>query len=163
MSVNLSVWQFEQKNLFSIIKNVLNKVGLPPEYLHLELTENLIVKNTVITLKTMKQLNELGIKIAIDDFGTGYSSLGYLNKLPISMLKIDKSFVQGMLKDEAAITNTIITLAKNLNLEVIAEGVETLDHAEYLSQQECYLKCKDIFSASLYWQMPLQKNTFTTQ
>ena len=139
MSVNLSVRQFEQNNLFSIVKDVLDKVELSPEYLHLELTENLIVKNTELTLKTMKQLNGLGIKLAIDDFGTGYSSLGYLKNLPISTIKIDKTFVQEMIEDEGAITNTIITLAKNLNLEVIAEGVETREQAEFFCAQDCYL------------------------
>ncbi|WP_232733148.1 EAL domain-containing protein, partial [Lysinibacillus xylanilyticus] len=101
------------------------------EYLQLELTENLIVKNTQLTLKTMIQLKGLGVNLAIDDFGTGYSSLGYLKNLPISTLKIDKSFVQEMLMDDAAaITNTIITLAQNLKLEVIAEGVETQEQAD---------------------------------
>lgn len=146
MSVNLSVRQFEQNNLFSIVKNVLEKVELSPEYLHLELTENLIVKNTKLVLKTMKQLNGLGINIAIDDFGTGYSSLGYLKNLPISTLKIDKTFVQEMTKDEAAITNTIITLAHNLNLEVIAEGVETNEQAEFLAAQDCYIMQGYFFS-----------------
>ncbi|NRD77291.1 EAL domain-containing protein [Bacillus sp. BRMEA1] len=137
MSVNLSVRQFEQNNLFSMVKTVLNKTGLSPEYLHLELTENLIVKNTALTLKTMEELKGLGIKIAIDDFGTGYSSLGYLKNMPISTLKIDKSFVRDMRKDEAAITNTIIMLAQNLHLDVIAEGVETKEQAEFLSSRQC--------------------------
>ena len=98
VSVNLSVRQFEQNNLFSMVKSILNKVDLPPEFLHLELTENQIIKNTEITLKTMEQLKDLGIKIAIDDFGTGYSSLGYLKNFPYQYLKIDKSFVQDMSK-----------------------------------------------------------------
>jgi diguanylate cyclase (GGDEF)-like protein/PAS domain S-box-containing protein len=139
VSVNLSVRQFEQKDLFTVVKNVLKKAGLSPEYLHLELTENLIVKNTALTLKTMKKLKGLGINIAIDDFGTGYSSLGYLKNMPINTLKIDKSFVQDMTVDDAAITNTIITLAQNLNLDVIAEGVETIEQAEFLSARNCYL------------------------
>ena len=141
MSVNLSARQFEQNNLFAMVKNVLNEVELSPEYLHLELTENLIIKNTDLTLKTMKELKGLGIKIAIDDFGTGYSSLGYLKNLPIDTLKIDKSFVQDMTNDDdnAAITSTIITLAQNLNLNVIAEGVETKQQAEFLSARDCYL------------------------
>jgi diguanylate cyclase (GGDEF)-like protein/PAS domain S-box-containing protein len=146
MSVNLSVRQFEQKNLFSMVKNVLKKAELSPEYLHLELTENLIVKNTELTLKTMKKLKGLGINIAIDDFGTGYSSLGYLKNLPIKTLKIDKSFVQDMPKDDAAITNTIITLAQNLNLSVIAEGVETKEQAAFLSARNCYLMQGYFFS-----------------
>jgi diguanylate cyclase (GGDEF)-like protein/PAS domain S-box-containing protein len=146
MSVNLSVRQFEQKNLFSTVKNVLKKVGLSPEYLQLELTENLIVKNTELTLKTMKKLKGLGINIAIDDFGTGYSSLGYLKDLPIDTLKIDKTFIKDMTVDDAAITNTIITLAQNLNLHVIAEGVETKEQAEFLSDRNCHLMQGFFFS-----------------
>lgn len=149
MSVNLSVRQFEQKNLYSIVKNILEKIELSPEYLHLELTENLIVKNIELTLETMQQLKRLGINIEIDDFGTGYSSLGYIKNLPISTLKVDKSFVQDMIKDKAAITNTIITLAQNLNLDVIAEGVETKEQAEFLSSQNCYLMQGYFFSKPL--------------
>ncbi|MBP3965329.1 EAL domain-containing protein [Paenibacillus lignilyticus] len=141
MSVNLSVRQFEQNNLFSMVNNVLREVGLSPEHLELELTENLIIKNRELTLKTMKELKGLGIKIAIDDFGTGYSSLGYLKSLPIDTLKIDKSFMQDITNDDdnAAITNIIITLAQNLNLSVIAEGVETEQHAQFLFARDCYL------------------------
>jgi EAL domain-containing protein (putative c-di-GMP-specific phosphodiesterase class I) len=141
MSVNLSARQFEQNNLFAMVTNVLTEVGLSPEYLQLELTENLIIKNRDLTLKTMKELKGLGIKIAIDDFGTGYSSLGYLTSLPIDTLKIDKSFLQDVTNDNdnAAITNTIITLAQNLNLSVIAEGVETKQHVEFLLARDCYL------------------------
>lgn len=141
MSVNLSVRQFEQNNLFAIVRNALEEAGLSPELLQLELTENLIIKNTEATLKTMRELKGLGIKIAIDDFGTGYSSLGYLKRLPIDTLKIDKSFMQDIPKDDdnAAITDTIITLAHNLHLNVIAEGVETDQHLEFLSARGCYL------------------------
>lgn len=141
VAVNLSARQFEQNNLFAMVTNVLDEVGLSPEYLHLELTENLIIKNKDLTLKTMKELKGLGIKIAVDDFGTGYSSLGYLTSLPIDTLKIDKSFLQDVTNDDdnAAITNTIITLAQNLNLSVIAEGVETKQHVEFLSARDCYL------------------------
>lgn len=141
MSVNLSVRQFEQNNLFAMIRSALETAALSPEYLHLELTENLIIKNTEATLKTMKQLKNLGIHIAIDDFGTGYSSLGYLRNMPIDTLKIDKSFLQDITTDDdnAAIANIIITLARNLNLSVIAEGVETKQHAEFLSSRNCYL------------------------
>jgi EAL domain-containing protein (putative c-di-GMP-specific phosphodiesterase class I) len=89
----------------------------------------------------MKQLKSLGVKIAIDDFGTGYSSLGYLKEFPIDALKIDKSFIQDIVKndDNAAITNTIITLAQNLNLNVIAEGVETKEQLEFLLSKNCYI------------------------
>ncbi|MFD1953220.1 EAL domain-containing protein [Paenibacillus thailandensis] len=141
ISVNLSVRQFEQNNLFATVKHVLDEVGLSPECLHLELTENLIIKNTELTLMTMKQLKGLGVKIAIDDFGTGYSSLGYLKNLPIDTLKIDKSFLQDISPDgdNAAITNSIIMLAQNLNLKVIAEGVETSHQADFLATRNCHL------------------------
>ncbi|WP_179392584.1 EAL domain-containing protein [Sporosarcina sp. JAI121] len=141
VAVNLSVRQFEQNDLFSIVQSILDKTGLSSEYLYLELTENQIIKNTEMTLQTMEQLKAIGIKIAIDDFGTGYSSLGYLKNFPINTLKIDKSFIQDLRKgdDNAAITNTIITLAQNLNLNVIAEGVETSEQAEFLSSRNCYL------------------------
>ncbi|MEK4566862.1 EAL domain-containing protein [Alkalihalobacillus sp. FSL R5-0424] len=137
MAVNLSVQQFEHDELVETVQTVLEETGISSEYLHLELTENVIVKNTESIVQTMKQLNELGIKLEIDDFGTGYSSLGYLKNLPISTLKIDRSFVQDMLKDNAAITKTIITLAHNLNLDVIAEGVETKEQADFLLSLHC--------------------------
>lgn len=151
VSVNLSVRQFEESNLFSTIKNILDEVGLPPQNLHLELTENQIIKNTEITLKTMGQLQALGVHIAIDDFGTGYSSLGYLRNFPISTLKIDKSFIQDITNDEdnAAITNTIISLAQNLKLDVIAEGVETKEQADFLAYKNCYLMQGYYFSKPL--------------
>ncbi|WP_286230753.1 bifunctional diguanylate cyclase/phosphodiesterase [Neobacillus mesonae] len=139
MSVNLSARQFEQNNLFSKVNRILKETELSPGFLHLELTENLIVKNTPLVLKTLRKLKGIGINIAIDDFGTGYSSLGYLKNMPISTLKIDKSFIRHMSKNDAAITNTIITLAQNLNLNVIAEGVETMEQAEFLAARQCYL------------------------
>lgn len=141
ISVNLSSRQFEENNLVSMIKSILEELDLAPEFLHIELTENQIIKNTNITIKKMKQLKLLGINIAIDDFGTGYSSLGYLKNFPIDALKIDKSFIQDIVKDDdnAAITNTIITLAQNLNLNVIAEGVETKEQLEFLLSKNCYI------------------------
>jgi diguanylate cyclase (GGDEF)-like protein/PAS domain S-box-containing protein len=141
LSVNLSGRQFEENNLVSMIKSTLAEIDLAPEFLHIELTENQIIKNTDITIKKMKQLKRLGVNIAIDDFGTGYSSLGYLKNFPIDALKIDKSFIQDIVKDDdnAAITNTIITLAQNLNLDVIAEGVETKEQLEFLWSKKCYI------------------------
>lgn len=141
ISVNLSSRQFEENNLVSMIKSILEELDLAPEFLHIELTENQIIKNTDITIKKMKQLKLLGVNIAIDDFGTGYSSLGYLKNFPIDALKIDKSFIQDIVRDDdnAAITNTIITLAQNLNLNVIAEGVETKEQLEFLWSKNCYI------------------------
>ncbi len=157
MAVNLSARQFEQNHLFSMVKSVLEKVQLNPNYLHLELTENLIIKNTSVTLETMKKLKNIGINIAIDDFGTGYSSLGYLKSLPINTLKIDKSFIKDMTKDDAAITNTIITLAQNLDLSVVAEGVETKEQAEFLSDRKCYLMQGFYFSRPMKVEEIVQK------
>jgi len=156
VAVNLSVRQFEQNDLFSVVQTILDKVGLSPEYLHLELTENQIIKNTMLTLQTMERLKAIGIQIAIDDFGTGYSSLGYLKDFPINTLKIDRSFVQnlGEKDDNAAITNTIIAMAQNLNLNVIAEGVETKEQAEFLASRSCYLM------QGYYFDRPIQANEF---
>ncbi|OOE14561.1 EAL domain-containing protein [Fictibacillus arsenicus] len=139
LSVNMAAQQFNQKKLIPMIHEILQESGLSPEFLVLELTENAIIQDTEATLCNMKQLKEMGIKIAIDDFGTGYSSLGYLKNYPIDILKIDQTFVQDIVQDKnnAAITNTIISLAKNLNLNVIAEGVETKEQIDFLLSSEC--------------------------
>ncbi|MCT8140021.1 EAL domain-containing protein [Anaerobacillus sp. CMMVII] len=148
VSVNLSARQFEKQNLVEIVKEILAETNLHPKFLELELTENMIIKNTKSTLETMEKLRELGIKMSIDDFGTGYSSLGYLKNFPINTLKIDRSFVHDVAADtaNAAITNTIITLAGNLSLNVIAEGVETEDQKNFLSSKGCFLMQGFMFS-----------------
>ena len=141
VSVNLSGRQFAEDNLVSMIGEILAEYRLAPEFLHIELTENQIIKNSKVTIKKMKELKQLGVNIAIDDFGTGYSSLGYLKNFPIDFLKIDRSFIQDIVQDDdnAAITNTIITLAQNLNLQVIAEGVETVEQLEFLKSKNCFI------------------------
>lgn len=156
VSVNLSARQFEQNNLFQTVKDILDEEGVSPELLCLEITENQIIKNTELTIQTMKELQAIGIKMSIDDFGTGYSSLGYLKNLPINALKIDKSFIQELEcnDDNSAIANTIITLAKNLGLDVVAEGVETLEQAEFLASRECYIM------QGYYFNVPLKANEF---
>src|SRR5690606_24531492 len=132
---------FEEDGLVSMVEGILKDLDLAPEFLHIELTENQIIKNTEVTIEKMKQLKELGIKISIDDFGTGYSSLGYLKNFPIETLKIDRSFIQDIIEDDdnAAITNTIINLSQNLNLKVIAEGVETIEQLNFLMSKQCYI------------------------
>ncbi|PGT82346.1 EAL domain-containing protein [Bacillus sp. AFS040349] len=141
ISVNVSAQQFNKKDFVTMVKNILAETQLDPSYLELELTENLIIQNTEETLSKMSELKKLGIKISIDDFGTGYSSLGYLRNFPINTLKIDRSFINDVCHDSknAAITNTIITLAHNLNLHVIAEGVETKDQIDFLLSSDCHL------------------------
>ncbi|WNB92546.1 EAL domain-containing protein [Bacillus sp. NEB1478] len=139
LSVNMAAQQFTQKKLIPMIHDILQETELSPEFLVLELTENAIIQDTKMTLCIMQKLKELGIRIAIDDFGTGYSSLGYLKNFPIDTLKIDQTFVRDIVQDKnnAAITNTIISLAKNLNLNVIAEGVETKEQIDFLLSSEC--------------------------
>lgn len=141
VSVNLSGRQFDEDGLVSMVEGILKDLELAPEFLHIELTENQIIKNTEVTIEKMKQLKELGIKISIDDFGTGYSSLGYLKNFPIETLKIDRSFIKDIVEDDdnAAITNTIINLSQNLNLNVIAEGVETREQRDFLMSKQCYI------------------------
>lgn len=140
VSVNLSGRQFEEDDLVSMIECILAQTGASPECLHIELTENQIFRNTHMTLDKMRELKMLGVKIALDDFGTGYSSLGYLKNFPIDTLKIDRSFMVDILsnKNNAAITSTIITLAQNLDLNVIAEGVETKEQLEFLAERNCF-------------------------
>lgn len=157
MSVNLASRQFEEDNLVAMVKTILEELDLAPEFLHIELTENQIIKNTDITIEKMKQLKGLGVKIAIDDFGTGYSSLGYLKNFPIDALKIDKSFIQDIVKDDdnAAITNTIINLAQNLNLNLVAEGVETKEQLDFLVSKDCYIM------QGFYFSKPLKADELT--
>lgn len=138
MAVNLSAKQFRQSDLTDTVANVLKKTGMPAEYLELEITEGTAMKGDD-TLEVLKELQELGIKFSIDDFGTGYSSLSYLKKFPINTLKIDKSFILDLKEDsdDASIVSTIILMAHHLNLSVIAEGVETKEHVEFLKNEGC--------------------------
>jgi diguanylate cyclase (GGDEF)-like protein len=139
MSVNLSARQFEQPNLVEVVKQVLNETELQPSYLELEVTESFLMGDIQHSVNTLKQLRELGICLALDDFGTGYSSLNYLNRFPVNMLKIDRSFVQDVTSnpDSAAVTDAIIALAKSLQLKITAEGIETEQQLNYLQQRGC--------------------------
>lgn len=139
ISVNLSSRQFQQQDLVSTVNKVLQETKLDAEYLELEITESLGMKNPELTLKTLHELKSMGIHIAIDDFGTGYSSLSYLKKFPIDTLKIDRSFVSDIQIDtnDAAIVIAIIALAHSLKLKVIAEGVELGEQAVYLLDHGC--------------------------
>ncbi|GIQ69898.1 putative bifunctional diguanylate cyclase/phosphodiesterase [Xylanibacillus composti] len=139
VSVNLSTRQFVQQNLPEQVAEVLRETGLEPRYLELELTESMTL-DVEYTVKTLVQLKQLGIQISIDDFGTGYSSLSYLKKFPIHKLKIDRSFVRDIMDDpnDAAIVATIIAMARHLKLQVIAEGVETVEQLHYLRENHCH-------------------------
>ena len=139
VSVNLSVKQFNQPDLVENIASLLDKFQLPPRCLKLEITESVFSDNIETAVGLLTQLRELGVQLSIDDFGTGYSSLSYLQRFPIDTLKIDRSFVTQMMENEEnlAIVRTIVALAQNLGMDVVAEGVETEDQLSLLRKLEC--------------------------
>ncbi len=137
--VNLSIRQFKLQNLVKTVEQILTESGLSPQQLGLELTESILMENEERTVGVLTELSRLGIQISIDDFGTGYSSLRYLKCFPIHILKIDQSFVREITTNstDAAIATSIITLAHNLGLKVVAEGVERVEQVEFLQRQGC--------------------------
>lgn len=148
VSVNLSGRQFRQPDLTRRISQVLADTGLAPEYLELEITESIALENVDYTITILNELRSMGIKISLDDFGTGYSSLSYLKRFPITTLKVDRMFVQDAAqhKQDAAIISTIINLAHNLNLTVVAEGVETPEQRLFLRERHCNMMQGFLFS-----------------
>jgi diguanylate cyclase (GGDEF)-like protein/PAS domain S-box-containing protein len=139
MSVNVSALQFRQPGFVEGVAQALRSAGLPPQRLELELTESILIQHADETLARLHALRQLGVKLAIDDFGTGYSSLGYLKRLPIGRLKIDRSFVKDLPSDasDAGIVHAIVNLGRALSLEVIAEGVETEAQRAFLRHAGC--------------------------
>ena len=139
VSVNVSARQFRERDLANRVVRALKDSGLEAEYLELELTESLIMQDIELAVATMKDLQGLGVQLSIDDFGTGYSSLSALKTFPVARLKIDKSFVDGILADEndMAVASAVISLGQKLNLRVIAEGVETEAQAAFLRNINC--------------------------
>jgi len=139
MSINVSVLQLLRGDIASLIKELLRDYRLPPSSIELEVTESMVMANAEQATAVLHQIKALGVLLAIDDFGTGYSSLVYLKRLPIDTLKIDKEFVGDLTTDpdDEAITATIITMAHSLGLNVVAEGVETLEQLQYLHEQGC--------------------------
>ncbi|MFJ2548130.1 EAL domain-containing protein [Pseudomonas sp. NPDC087612] len=139
VSVNLSVYQLRQGKLVSLVRQVLEESGLAPHLLELELTESQLLDSVEHIIATFRQLHELGVKLAIDDFGTGYSSLSYLKRFPVDYVKIDQAFIRGLREgsEDAAITRAIIAMAQSLDLQVVAEGVETAEQLDFLRKQGC--------------------------
>jgi diguanylate cyclase (GGDEF)-like protein/PAS domain S-box-containing protein len=139
MSVNVSALQLLRGDLPSVVERILVETGLRPQSLELELTESVIMANAQQTADKLQAFRDLGVSLAIDDFGTGYSSLAYLKRLPITTLKIDKEFVDDLRQgsEDAAITTTVIAMARALGLNVVAEGVETAEQMAFLRAQEC--------------------------
>jgi len=150
ISVNLSTRQFFQQDLVEMIENVLADTQLSASYLELEITESMTI-NERHAIEVLNKIKQLGVKLAVDDFGTGYSSLYYLKELPLDQLKIDQSFVRNMLKDKhhAAIIAMIVSIAKQLQLEVIAEGVEDQEQLSFLWEQQCLQGQGYLFSPPL--------------
>ncbi|MFZ5510375.1 MAG: sensor domain-containing protein [Pseudomonadota bacterium] len=140
VSVNLSPRQFRQKGLAPMIAAILGETGVDPRRLELEITETSLMQRTEQTLSTLEQLHRMGVQLSIDDFGTGYSSLSYLKRFPVHQLKIDQSFVRDLTTDpdDAAIVSAIVGLAKNLDLRVVAEGVETAEQYAFIAASGCH-------------------------
>ncbi|NOG59659.1 MAG: EAL domain-containing protein [Proteobacteria bacterium] len=134
MAINLSARQFQDKNLLKHIDNALNEYQLIPDNIELEITETILMTGSKTSQEIINELHDMGCNIVLDDFGTGYSSLAYLKQFPIDALKIDRSFIRDILSDpsDAAICNAIRAMAESLNIEVIAEGVETNEQLDYL-------------------------------
>lgn len=139
IAVNLSMWNLEEQQFPNQLQALLRDIGISPERLELEITESAIMVDPQQVMQTLRYIKDLGVRFTIDDFGTGYSSLAYLKKLPVSGIKIDKSFVQNMEldRDNAVIVRSIVDLGHNLGLNVVAEGVETYDSNEMLKAFQC--------------------------
>jgi EAL domain-containing protein (putative c-di-GMP-specific phosphodiesterase class I) len=139
VAVNLSARQFRRGDLDSHIKALVGGVGIEAGLIELEITESQLMLDPAHAIRVMRALRDAGMRIAIDDFGTGYSSLAYLNRFPVSALKIDRSFVKDMAKgkDDATIVRTIIEMAHSLGFTVVAEGVETEEQATFLRLLRC--------------------------
>jgi EAL domain-containing protein (putative c-di-GMP-specific phosphodiesterase class I) len=139
LSINVSPKQFRQKDFVDKVTSTLATQGIDGKYLIFEVTEGLFINNLQEIIARMSKLSDLGIRFSIDDFGTGYSSLNYLKRLPLYELKIDKSFVQDVPGDAngTAIVGSILSMAKQFGLKVVAEGVETEEQASYLIANEC--------------------------
>lgn len=143
MAFNLSAKQLQERDLVQQIEEVLSRTGLPPRFLELELTESAVMRNVEENVEKLAALRDLGVQVAIDDFGTGYSSLNYLKRLPAYALKIDRSFVKDLSEDlsssphDAAIVRAIVALARTLEMQAIAEGIETTAQLDFLRQVGC--------------------------
>ncbi|OEH84941.1 hypothetical protein BHU72_07045 [Desulfuribacillus stibiiarsenatis] len=156
LSVNFSAKQFQQDHLKETIERVLQETGFQAQFLTVEVTESVAMENVNFTIKILNELKAMGVKVSIDDFGTGYSSLSYLKKLPISELKIDRSFVRDITtdQDDAAIVDMVIVLGKTLKMNIVAEGVETVSQLEFLKSHHCQEMQGFLFSK------PLPSNEF---
>lgn len=139
LAVNVSGRQFRQADFVAQVTEIIGRTAIDPQRLKLELTESIVLDNVEDTIAKMQALKQIGVRFSMDDFGTGYSSLSYLTQLPLDQLKIDQSFVRniGTKSTDAVIIQTIIGMAENLGMEVIAEGVETQAQCDFLKGAGC--------------------------
>ncbi len=139
VSVNMSMIQFQQKQIVHTIEHIISDAGIRPEQIELEITESIFMDNPAHTLKILHELQQLGVKLSLDDFGTGYSSLSYLQNIPLHTLKLDKSFISGIVNDikKQMIFKSVIVIAHNLNLKVVTEGVETQEELRVIRDHKC--------------------------
>jgi EAL domain-containing protein (putative c-di-GMP-specific phosphodiesterase class I) len=137
--VNLSARQFQAPGLVEDVAAAIAESGVPAGSVTLELTETLLMRDTAATVDALAALRALGVRLAVDDFGTGYSALGYLKRFPVDILKIDKSFVDGVAvnPEDAALAQTIVQLGQTLHLQTLAEGIESVDQSAQLSALGC--------------------------
>jgi len=139
LSVNLSPRQFKDDYLISNIRRVIKRHQIDPGRLRLEVTENSVMDDPDDSIRKIRAIHELGIRISIDDFGTGYSSLNYLKRFPISTIKLDKSFIEDILinRNTQGIVRAILSMADSMGVDVVAEGIESYEQAHYLYEQGC--------------------------
>jgi len=156
MAVNLAPRQFRQKSLVATVAGILADTGLPPHCLELEITESTMMHRAEEAAACLRELHALGVQISLDDFGTGYSSLAYLHRFPVHSLKVDQTFVRDIKsdRDDAAIVSTVITLARQMKLKSLAEGVETREQLAFLRTRGCdyfqgYLFCRPLPAAEI--------------
>lgn len=156
IAVNVSPRQFRDPGFTDAVMRSLNASGLPPECLELEITERLILDNTIETADILRQLGRTGIRLSVDDFGTGYSALSYLKSYPFDTLKIDKSFIQDVLNEsgDASLVRAIINMAHSLGLKVIAEGVEEEGQTHFLKNENCD------YSQGYFYSRPMPEQDF---
>ncbi len=159
VAVNLSAKQFRHQNIAQMISDILSETQLEPQYLELEITETAIMDNIDLAIEKLTALRNMGVKITIDDFGTGYTSIGYLKQFPVSVIKIDQSFIKGLPTNhnDTSITTAVIALAHSLNIQVVAEGVETPEQLQFLADHDCDMV------QGYYLSQPLSKSNIVLQ
>lgn len=151
VAVNLSPKQFNHHDLIQVVKKVLDETGLEPQYLELEITEMTIMEDVELAAQKLQAIKKMGVRLCIDDFGTGYTSISYLKKFPIDVIKVDQNFIKGIPQNQndIAITTAIISLGHNLGMQVVAEGVESIEQVRFLADHDCDLVQGYYFSRPL--------------